>query len=299
VEEFTQRKLSYSTDILYALSGLAGHMAAVTGAEYCSGIWKKELAEFLLWRVDYCIGDDWLMEPQPFKVPSSSFGASSLPHPKRHASYYAPSWSWASIIGPITFLKGRSKIHARFHPEDNVADGVQMRRIALLEAEEMECSPDPGYPFGPPRHAALTARSEAVSAIWVDKKKSGNSKIDRSKNGGTLVCASASASPDTMALSADFEPDLPDKDLDVSIGDTLLLLVVILIPDTVVAKEENRVISGQKGTKLEGLVLAPVSPGDENGHCGAGRAVYRRVGIFEAFSPRWREMATSRTVTII
>ncbi|KAF1968012.1 HET-domain-containing protein, partial [Bimuria novae-zelandiae CBS 107.79] len=49
VEEFTRRHLTFNKDILHALAGLAAFMEAVTGAEYVHGIWKRELAEFLLW----------------------------------------------------------------------------------------------------------------------------------------------------------------------------------------------------------------------------------------------------------
>jgi hypothetical protein len=48
VQEFTQRQLTYSTGILHALSGLASYMATATKADYVCGIWKKQLAEFLM-----------------------------------------------------------------------------------------------------------------------------------------------------------------------------------------------------------------------------------------------------------
>jgi hypothetical protein len=38
VQEFTQRQLSYCTDILHALSGLAGYMATAAEADYVCGI---------------------------------------------------------------------------------------------------------------------------------------------------------------------------------------------------------------------------------------------------------------------
>jgi hypothetical protein len=308
VKEFTERQLSYSTDILHALSGLASYMAAATEADYVCGIWKKQLAEFLMWRVDYAMfGDNFNLNlntaAQPFRLQSSSSQASSPVRPRRHKSYYAPSWSWASIIGPITFLTGRldtnNKDQVSHIRKDGTIERVDRQRISLLEAAEIECATDSLNPFGPPRDASLTARCQTVPVTWVDKKKSANTIYSRSKNGGTLIYTPSSTSPETTPLAADFEPDVPDEDLDVSIGDSLLLLYVIVDLDAIVARVETEFIAGQKGTMLEGLVLTPVSTGGDNRDCATGRAVYRRVGIFEAAGPGWQEIATTKTLTII
>jgi hypothetical protein len=304
VQEFTQRQLSYSTDILQALSGLASYMATAAEADYICGIWKKQLAEFLMWRVDCGLDSeipDLEFAARPFRVLSPH--RVSPVRPSRHKSYYAPSWSWASIIGPVTFLRGGLDInkdqvsHIR---KDGTTEEIDWHRISLLEAVEVECVTDSLNPFGPPRHASLTARCQTVPVTWVDKKKSANSALFRSKNGGTLVYTPSSTSPQTTPLAADFEPDVPNEDLDVSIGDSLLLLYVIVNPKAIVAKKETGYVAGQKGTMLEGLVLTPVSTGSDNRDLNtAGWTIYRRVGIFEAAGPGWLEIATTKTLTII
>ncbi|KAH8896359.1 HET-domain-containing protein, partial [Thozetella sp. PMI_491] len=77
VEEFTtNRSLTYESDILPALAGLARTMSPAAGDDYMCGLWRDKLSGFLTW------------------TPASSNG-------KRHKQHYAPSWSWASVIGPI------------------------------------------------------------------------------------------------------------------------------------------------------------------------------------------------------
>ena len=107
-----------------------------------------------------------------------SYRANSRVDPRRHKSYYAPSWSWASIIGPITFLTGRldsnDKDQVSHIRKDGTTERVNRQRISLLEAVEIECTTDSLNPFGPPRHASLTARCQTVPVTWVNKKESAN-----------------------------------------------------------------------------------------------------------------------------
>jgi len=76
VDAYSQCELTRSNDKLIALSGLAHLFQAVTGEEYIAGLWKSRLKESLDWRV--------------YK-----------PRAKVSSSYHAPSWSWASIDGPV------------------------------------------------------------------------------------------------------------------------------------------------------------------------------------------------------
>jgi hypothetical protein len=79
VRMFTQRGLSYDTDRLPAMSGIAKAFAHVLQDEYICGHWKSNLAAELMW---------W----------SPSFGDGG---PSRPAQYLAPSWSWAGYNGAI------------------------------------------------------------------------------------------------------------------------------------------------------------------------------------------------------
>ncbi|KAI5456044.1 heterokaryon incompatibility protein-domain-containing protein [Mariannaea sp. PMI_226] len=85
VSRYTNRSLTKQTDVLLALSGIARSIAASTSDEYCAGLWKSYFAHCLLW------ASDWHM-------------SRGLKQHTRPANYLAPSWSWASVKGPIQYL---------------------------------------------------------------------------------------------------------------------------------------------------------------------------------------------------
>jgi hypothetical protein len=301
------RELTYHTDILHAISGLAGFMAVAAKAEYVCGIWKKELPEFLMWTVDHgdTLPDNLLTMARPFRLQSSTHTPSSPVRPRRHESYHAPSWSWASVVGPIKFQVGRLDTSANDQiahvRKDGKTERVKTQRKSLLEAVDIECATEPLHPFGPPRHASLTVRGQTLPVTWIDKEKSKNSTSD-AKEGGTLIYIPASAASDTTPFAVDFLPDLQDADLDVSIGHSLLLLYVLVDLEATIANEEMLPgsVVGVKGKMLMGLVLALGAIGGDNRVRSSAQPVYRRVGIFEAAGDEnWQEVANKKTVVIV
>ena len=89
VSRYSSRELSYETDVLPALSGLAHSFKAIHGVEkvtdtndYLAGIWRNDLPKGLLWSLH------------------DSSDAS------RHTQYIAPTWSWASMKGQVHFPDG-------------------------------------------------------------------------------------------------------------------------------------------------------------------------------------------------
>ncbi|KAL5371193.1 hypothetical protein DPSP01_014433 [Paraphaeosphaeria sporulosa] len=84
VEDYSKRSLTYGRDKLVAISGLARILAPVYGLGYVAGLWVKDLIRSLLWHRS-------ILEPSSANAP---------------AAYRAPSWSWASVDGQVTFPKG-------------------------------------------------------------------------------------------------------------------------------------------------------------------------------------------------
>ncbi|KAI1081927.1 heterokaryon incompatibility protein-domain-containing protein [Whalleya microplaca] len=74
IEHYSHSNLTFPDDKLTALSGIASIYHETIQSEYLAGLWKTNLPHDLLWVVD--------------------LGA-------RPKDYRAPSWSWASIDGPI------------------------------------------------------------------------------------------------------------------------------------------------------------------------------------------------------
>lgn len=79
VRMYSQGKLSYSSDKLLALQGLAQQYLArnrLRAADYVAGLWRPQLPAALLWRIE---------------------GGRSV------SRYRAPSWSWASLDGVVMY----------------------------------------------------------------------------------------------------------------------------------------------------------------------------------------------------
>ncbi|KAG7294527.1 hypothetical protein NEMBOFW57_004602 [Staphylotrichum longicolle] len=76
VARYSARALTYPSDKLPALAGLAARVARSTSCTYLAGHWKEDLGRTLLWTAG--------------SVPRLMGG-------ERLAEYHAPSWSWASV----------------------------------------------------------------------------------------------------------------------------------------------------------------------------------------------------------
>lgn len=77
VEQYTKCCLTFEEDKLVAINGIVQKLRLATGLTPLAGLWKELLPLFLLWR--------------PYKQGDTCRGR----------SYVAPSWSWASLHGPV------------------------------------------------------------------------------------------------------------------------------------------------------------------------------------------------------
>ncbi|KAL2015711.1 hypothetical protein VTK56DRAFT_4907 [Thermocarpiscus australiensis] len=114
VEEFTRRGITKDTDRLPALSGLAKLTRSDATGDFVAGLWRSELPSSLLWALH---------------------GGSS----RRHSRYYAPSWSWASVTGQITYVYFFTR-----GSYDTICELV----------DHSQCAATPN-PFGPLRSASI------------------------------------------------------------------------------------------------------------------------------------------------
>lgn len=77
IETYSLRSMTYASDKLVALAGIAEKFGEALRTKYIAGFWEDHMLEYLIWH------------------PES--GAT------RTSSYRAPSWSWASLDGGIAF----------------------------------------------------------------------------------------------------------------------------------------------------------------------------------------------------
>ncbi|KAE9369015.1 HET-domain-containing protein [Stipitochalara longipes BDJ] len=103
VEEYSRRRLSYEKDKLPALSGLAHTVSEfLHGTDtYLAGLWKMYLARDLSWFPDVEIGNS---------------------SPRGEGDVSAPSWSWASYTGPVSYhmiedFESEADEHERLAPK--------------------------------------------------------------------------------------------------------------------------------------------------------------------------------------
>ena len=126
VEEYTARHLTFATDKLPALSGLASYVqAALHGDQYLAGLWRSHLPHALAW---FCSGKD---------------GRGRRPAAARNN---APSWAWASVTGKVSF---------------GVLDTLEP---ALAEVLDSESAPDCLNPFGSVTRGSLRMRTAIAKA---------------------------------------------------------------------------------------------------------------------------------------
>jgi hypothetical protein len=98
VEDYSSRNLTNETDKLPALAGLASKFSEEQNpGSYLAGIWSDHLPSALLWRT---VPPYSRNRNQPI-TPLNAF------LPRRPQVYRAPSWSWTSIDGEISYESQR------------------------------------------------------------------------------------------------------------------------------------------------------------------------------------------------
>ncbi|KAI1734989.1 heterokaryon incompatibility protein-domain-containing protein [Xylaria scruposa] len=123
VEEYSRRDLSFFTDRLPALAGIASELSAIYGERYLAGFWETSIVRHLGWT-----------RSVNFLQHSPLFNGISDKEPAG-----VPSWSWASMPFPVT-LNDVCKTEARVLGCDiqpvyhNMPYGQIQRAVLVLEA---------------------------------------------------------------------------------------------------------------------------------------------------------------------
>jgi len=102
VEQYSRRDLTYETDKLPALAGLAREVASKTGDVYLAGMWRNTILEGLLWRT-YLREELELVHDESLSPRLAVIFGRKLSDFRYPSTYRAPSWSWASVDASIHF----------------------------------------------------------------------------------------------------------------------------------------------------------------------------------------------------
>lgn len=139
VQDYSARSLTVFTDKLPALSGLAATVRDYQPADcrYLAGLWGHTFLEDLQW---CSLNDD--------QGPTTN---------TRYPEYVAPTWSWASVAGRVSFHFAPNN---RRTTEDHDPDPNY-----TLKVLEVCVQPSAGDPYGAVRHAVLSCTAGLVAAL--------------------------------------------------------------------------------------------------------------------------------------
>lgn len=186
---FTQLDLTFSSDRLPAIGGLAAAYAKSTRYTYLAGLWKEDLPSALLWEFDR----------QSITKRTS----------RRHEHYYAPTWSWASITGPIK---------CGWQPFDDIMD---------FEVLAAGCVPAGKNPYGSVRSGFIEGIG-VVAPIRLGKPVP-TDNVETSGTGEGYVALSSTVSDeglDKHQLDAAFNPDVQGDTSEIVEGEQYFLLMI-------------------------------------------------------------------------
>tara|TARA_R110002003_G_scaffold534_8_gene20272 strand:- start:9357 stop:10307 length:951 start_codon:yes stop_codon:yes gene_type:complete len=141
VEQFTSKGLTYSKDRLEALSGLATLAHEKTpNSRYLAGMWSTDLPYSLLWASDHAAAGETPVSRMPI-VP------------------YAPSWSWANVVGPIWHVdRHLDQFTNRRSGNDEVKP--------LLEIVQASADPVSTNVYGPVKAGVVVVRGQVLDVRY-------------------------------------------------------------------------------------------------------------------------------------
>lgn len=128
VRFYSETNLTYGSDRLAALSGIAARQHGITGRRYLAGLWAEALPYQLTWQVR-----TYSRKPRP--------------------EWRAPTWSWASVDGRVKLSDYGNLSHGNLSPAEREMRGAPEDYVQVLEAKTTLSSQDP---FGPVDSGELT-----------------------------------------------------------------------------------------------------------------------------------------------
>ena len=269
VEQYSLRTLTYWSDELPAISGLAGLVADAHNCAYLGGLWREDLHRGLLWYVAVDSAIRKRLVPDASAAPRRRGEARPL---VSWPGYVAPSWSWASAAG-LT-------VAHRFWPKGSTF--VPEQSAQVIDAV-CHLAPDAKNPFGKLVGGYLKLKAPLKKAILQpcpseDGKVGryrGNYRSQFERHRWTAAVLDAETKRIVGDAAMDMQSVEPvaggaDKFMDLSMTVWCLLL-------TTARKDGEYQVSG--------LVLAPTREGANE---------YQRIGLLFLGNMAWfREMGSS------
>jgi hypothetical protein len=142
VSEFSKLTLTYSTDGLPALSGLASRLSPQMDGPYFAGLWRDDIIRGLTWEL-------WFPYPE---------------FTQRIQPYCAPTWSWASIN---TWAIGESETRIKLYISYDLVRGKGFIPDSRVKLQDVSYSLSGVNRFGTASKAVLS-----IQGLCIEVKKS-------------------------------------------------------------------------------------------------------------------------------
>jgi hypothetical protein len=114
VENYTRTILTFDKDVFPAISGVVKNMQRYRTDRYLAGVWEASVLDDLAWQAMNSL----------------------VPRPK---TWLAPTWSWASVKSPVSYLNYRTMLSDEYIQKVE----PQTQRTVLLEASITPAGNDP------------------------------------------------------------------------------------------------------------------------------------------------------------
>lgn len=168
VEDYSRRDLTVFTDKLPALAGLAATIRDYKPANcrYIAGLWEDDFLKGLQW------------SSETGRVVTWGYGRTITN--TRYPEYVAPTWSWASVAGPISYDDGLNDLR-KSKPTKFAL------KVLDIYVQSSTCDP-----FGAVRHAVLTCMAGLLPCVLrVNKDRTDHRSGDyevRNADGWEVAC---------------------------------------------------------------------------------------------------------------
>lgn len=257
VELYSLGTLTYSADKLVAISGVASVIVdkrADSPDEYLAGLWQSSLPLHLLWI-------------SAAYTETNSTGPETR-IPRSYRDYVAPSWSWASIDGKISFAWCHNDYNANEY-------------MATVEEAKVVWA-NQGQGFGLLESAELTLAAPIATALWERL----NSSVGTAPMAGIITHAFPMSHNQGNAVSVPHNPtNEAEIRFDTVLDNTPQELTLLPIISTTKKLAHERELA-------MGLVLQQLE----------GSTQLKRLGVFHTTRPRINRILRNlprQTVTIV
>jgi hypothetical protein len=165
VQHYIRRDLTKSRDKLPAISAVARKAHDIQKCRYLAGLWENNLVYELAYMVENgivpCETSDEGRETQVdgFIYPPTSYSSEIL--------YRAPSWSWASVDGPVTYP----------YKNDDISSGNNHALFQYIDHEINLRNPEDDY--GQVEDGYLTVKAQTIMVTLTEKPFDGPQSIFR------------------------------------------------------------------------------------------------------------------------